>query len=432
MTVGRVYRKEILVRARREFLYALLSLPLAGVGLYAVLVTGVLGLLSTVVVFAPLLPLALAFDRGLGHLYRKVARRLLLIEVARPVRPRRQPGLAGFIAYHWGDPVAWRAVAYLILRFPLGIAQFMFGVGPWVYGLFFLAYPALRTIDPEPSTDAHGVAHAGGFQIGGFELDTGPRALVLSCVGLLLLLAAPWITHVALRPDRWLLPRLLGPSDSSRRIRELEETRSHVINEAALTLRRVERDLHDGAQARLVALGMRLGRAESRLDRGDATGARVLIGDSREETKAIIVDLRELVRGIHPPALDAGLEAALATLVARAPVPTTVRVSLPARPATPVETMLYFAAAELVTNAGKHSRASAASIGVVTDGATVRLTFTDDGIGGATLDGGGTGLRGLAERVRTVDGSFAVSSPPGGPTTVIIDVPTQEPAGQED
>ncbi|MGF7239528.1 MAG: sensor histidine kinase [Frankia sp.] len=432
MALGRAPRKAMLARARREFLYALVSLPLAGLGLGAVFVTSMLALLSAIVVIGPLLPLALAVDRGLGRLFRAVGRRLLGIQVAAPIRPRRQRGVAGFIAYHWADPVAWRAVGYFALRVPLGFLQFMLGVVPWGYGVFFLAYPVLRIFEPAHTTAAHGARHSGGLQIGQFYLDTWPRALGLSCAGLVLLLAAPWITHAVLLPDRWLLPKLLGPSGSSRRIQELEETRSHVINEAALTLRRVERDLHDGAQARLVALGMRLGRAETRLDRGETAQAQALIRDSREEIKGIIVDLRELVRGIHPPALDAGLEAALGTLVARAAIPTIVRVSLPARPSTPVETMLYFAAAELVTNAGKHSRATAASIGVVTDGATVRLTVTDDGLGGATLNGAGTGLRGLAERVRTVDGSFDVSSPPGGPTTVTIDVPNSEPGGQED
>ncbi|MEU4238623.1 ATP-binding protein [Actinoplanes sp. NPDC026619] len=223
--------------------------------------------------------------------------------------------------------------------------------------------------------------------------------------------------------DRWLLPKLLGPAESSLRIRELEGTRLHAVNEAAETLRRVERDLHDGAQAPLVALGIRLGRVESRLDKADVTHARELLREARDDVKTIIVGLRELVRGIHPPALDAGLEPALATLAARAPIPTTVRVQLPNRPPAAVETMVYFAVTELLANAGKHSQATACAIGIATDGDTLRLTVSDNGTGGANCGGAGTGLRGLAERMRTLGGSFAINSPPGGPTIITVDVP---------
>jgi signal transduction histidine kinase len=212
------------------------------------------------------------------------------------------------------------------------------------------------------------------------------------------------------------------------RIAELEETRLHAVNEAATTLRRVERDLHDGAQARLVALGMRLGRAERRLDTADVTRARELVRESRDDIKTIIVGLRELVRGIYPPALDAGLEPALVTLAARAAIPTTIRVELPSRPSAAVETMMYFAVTELLANAGKHSQATTCAIGIATDGDTLRLTVSDDGIGGAGCDGAGSGLRGLAERARTLAGSLAISSPPGGPTTITLTVPFQ---GQE-
>jgi signal transduction histidine kinase len=131
------------------------------------------------------------------------------------------------------------------------------------------------------------------------------------------------------------------------------------------------------------------------------------------------------VRGIHPPALDSGLEAALTTLAAGAPIATTVTVDLPHRPTASLETMLYFSAAELLTNAGKHSRARAVAISVLTDGSTIMLVVTDDGVGGATADSAGSGLRGLAERVRTADGSLDISSPMGGPTTVTLSVPAE-------
>jgi signal transduction histidine kinase len=196
-----------------------------------------------------------------------------------------------------------------------------------------------------------------------------------------------------------------------------------VINEAAATLRRIERDLHDGAQARLVALGMRLGRAESRLAKGDAAKVRELLQESRQETKEIIQELRELVRGIHPPALDSGLAPALTTLAARSMIPTTVRVELEQRPPAAVETMLYFAAAELLANAGKHSGADQIAVTLLDFASGLRLVVSDNGTGGARADGVGTGLRGLAERVRTADGTLMLDSPLGGPTTVVIDLP---------
>jgi signal transduction histidine kinase len=423
MTFPSTLRRAYGGRALRECLYTLLSLPMAVIGLGAVIATLVLGILSAIVIIVPLLPIFLAFDRSLGGLHRALGRRLLRVDVAKPVRAPRKRGLLGFLVYHLADAVAWRAVAYLALRYPLGIIEFTLGFVPWLYSLLFIAAPVIRIVSPEYQTDSHGVRHDSFVQFGNFYFDTDAKALLLTAAGVLLLLAAPWMTHGVLFFDRWLLPRLLGPTDSSLRIQELEKTRSHAINEAALTLRRVERDLHDGAQARLVALGMRLGRAETRLERNDPAQAAVLVREAREEVKGIIAELRELVRGIHPPALDAGLEAALATLAARSPVPATVRVDLPHRPAASIETMLYFAAAELLTNIGKHSHATWCSIGVTTDGHVLRLTVADDGAGGASLEGPGSGLRGLAERVRTTDGSLAVDSPPGGPTEVTVSMP---------
>jgi signal transduction histidine kinase len=172
----------------------------------------------------------------------------------------------------------------------------------------------------------------------------------------------------------------------------------------------------------MIALGMRLGRVESRLGRGDTDAALALVRESRDEAREIVQELRELVRGIHPPALDAGLEPALATLAARGALPTTVRVELEERPAASVETMLYFAAAELLTNAAKHSGAQHIAVTVLGVGGSLRLLVTDDGCGGASPDGTGSGLRGLAERVRTVDGRLGIDSPPGGPTTISVEL----------
>ncbi len=377
-------------------------------------------LVSAGVLVIPLLPMLLALVRALGELYRWLARWLLGLRFDRAARPKRQRGFLGLLVYHIGDPVAWRTVGYLAIRFPLGLTQCVLGFVWWGYSILLVAYPLLWQIEPRHAVDARGGHHAYGMQLGNYYLDTWPRALGVTLFGLLTLLAWPWVQRAPLALDRWLMPRLLGPSDTSLRLAQLTETREHAVNEAAATLRRIERDLHDGAQARMIALGMRLGRAEARLDRGDTELALALLRESRQEAKEIVQELREFVRGIHPPALDAGLEPALTTLAARSALPATVRVELPQRPPASVETMLYFATAELLTNAAKHSEAGSVAVAVLGIGPELRLVVSDDGRGGATLYGGGSGLRGLAERVRTLDGELRLDSPLGGPTTVSI------------
>jgi signal transduction histidine kinase len=425
-TIARsVLRPVLAARTWREVLYAFISLPLGLFGIVFVAVTPVLVVLSTAVIIVPLLPLFLAVIRSMGTLHRSVARGVLGLDVPKPPRAPRARGVVGFLVYHLTDAVAWRALGYMAIRIPLSLIQFALGVLPWLYALSFVAYPLLWRLEGQPHADANGGTHRSLLQFGSFYFDTWPRSFLVTLLGLLLLLATPWITRAALLADRWLLPRLLGPSDSSLRIRELEETRANAINEAALTLRRIERDLHDGVQAGLVALGIQLGRAESRLQSGQYAQATDLVHNTRQDAKELIGQLRELVRGIHPPALDSGLEPALTTLAARSPIPTTVRVELPERPPASVETMLYFSAAELLANAGKHSEASSVALTVLSDGEHARLIATDDGKGGARLDGEGSGLRGLAERVRTIDGHLDVSSPPGGPTTITIEVPAR-------
>jgi signal transduction histidine kinase len=233
--------------------------------------------------------------------------------------------------------------------------------------------------------------------------------------------------------DRWLIRRLLTGRPLSERVRELQASRAQAVDDTAALLRRVERDLHDGAQARLVAVAMQLGLAREKLapdgegDAGDADPdrldrARELIDAAHRGAKEALTELRDLARGIHPPALDHGLAEALATLAARSAVPATLTADVPVRPTPAIETIAYFCAAELLANVAKHSGADRAAIGVTADGAALRLSVTDDGAGGAVLRPGG-GLAGLAQRVAVVDGALAVSSPDGGPTVVTVDLP---------
>jgi signal transduction histidine kinase len=209
-----------------------------------------------------------------------------------------------------------------------------------------------------------------------------------------------------------------------RRIDVLETTRAGAVEAAETELRRIERDLHDGAQARLVALGMNLGMAEQRLA-DDPEGARQLLEEARAGAEEALRELRDLSRGIHPPVLtDRGLEAALASLAGSSAVPVDLAVDLPQRPPAAQETAAYFVAAEALTNATKHAGASRVAVRIARDNGTLVVRVEDDGRGGA--DAGGRGLRGLAQRVEALDGRMVVTSPPGGPTVVEAVMPCEQ------
>ena len=214
------------------------------------------------------------------------------------------------------------------------------------------------------------------------------------------------------------------------RVRELERSRARVVDDSAAMLRRIERDLHDGAQAQMVAVAMKLGLAQDKLasavaGNGEPDLARILglVEAAHRGAKEAITELRDLARGIHPPVLDQGLGTALATLASRGDVPVEFVIDLPERPSAAIEAIGYFCAAELLTNVAKHSGARRAMLEVTHAPRLVRIRVSDDGSGGASLQAGG-GLAGLAERIRTVDGSLQVSSPPHGPTVVTVELPS--------
>ena len=226
----------------------------------------------------------------------------------------------------------------------------------------------------------------------------------------------------------WTVYRL--QQDSVLRVRELEQSRAHVVDDSAARLRQIERDLHDGAQAQMVAVTMKLGLAMKKLGGMiDGTGQtdldRVLelVVAAHRGAKEAITELRDLARGIHPPVLDHGLGAALTTLAARSDLPVELVVDLPERPSAAIETIAYFCAAELLANVAKHSGARHATLEAVHVPGLLRVRVSDDGSGGARVEARG-GLAGLAERVRTVDGRLQISSPPGGPTVVTVELPS--------
>jgi signal transduction histidine kinase len=215
------------------------------------------------------------------------------------------------------------------------------------------------------------------------------------------------------------------------RVRELQRSRASAVDDSAARLRQIERDLHDGAQAQMVAVAMKLGLAREKIadavagtTQPDLRRVLELVDAAHRGAKEAITELRDLARGIHPPVLDHGLGSALATLAACGGVPVELAIDLPERPSAAIETIAYFCAAELLTNVAKHSGAERATLEVMHAAGVVRVRVSDDGSGGARIQARG-GLAGLAERVRTVDGMLQVSSPPRGPTVVTVELPSR-------
>ncbi|MGY4928260.1 sensor histidine kinase [Streptomyces sp. 900105755] len=260
------------------------------------------------------------------------------------------------------------------------------------------------------------------------DLGYTTQAAYITVGGLALLFLGPRLTGVLVRLDTRTAEVLLGPSRTeklARRVADLAESRAGVLDAADAERRRIERDLHDGAQQRLVALAVNLGLA--RLTLGDLPeDARKVIDEAHREAKEAIAELNNLVRGLHPAVLeDRGLDAALSGVAARLPIPVRVTVDLPQRPSPTVEAVAYFVVSEALTNVVKHARATRADVTVERIGETLLVIVADDGAGGADLAaaGGGTGLAGLAKRVASVDGTFSCRSPAGGPTVITVELP---------
>ncbi|WP_406278848.1 sensor histidine kinase [Embleya sp. NBC_00896] len=410
--------------------YTVAALPLAVVGFMVTIALAATGAFLTVtLVGLPIIGAVVVGSRSWGGLHKGLARKMLGVEVAplREFRPKRGP--LGLLSSSLGNAEGWRAIAYTVLKFPLAMVMFLVTFSFWFYGLAALAYPLLLVVFDPSNTDDKGVEHRSLIQFGDWYVDTWQRGFAVSAVGLVLLLVAPWFVRGVVALDRLLIPALLGPTKTSQRVADLEETRALAVDDSAATLRRIERDLHDGAQARLVALAMNLSMAKEKLDDEDTQRpmdvdrARTLVDSALGNAREAIVELRDLARGIHPPVLDQGLDAALATLAACSAVPVEVRTDITVRPPATIETIAYFCAAELLTNVAHHSGASIATVTVVVRDGLLRLTVADDGRGGAHA-GRGSGLTGLVERVRTVDGVLRIVSPLGGPTEVTVELPT--------
>jgi signal transduction histidine kinase len=384
----------------------------------------------------PLLIVSLDGARRLGTLHRVLAAEILRLQVPAPPARRRGSGVVGWVREGLSDPAGWRAGAYLLIRLPVLAVGAAAVAAFWIYGLPFLTFPLWWTI-LHLATANGAVIHlapwlshwwnpvADALSIHGLALSFAQVPL-----GAALVFTAPWRIRATAIADGALINALLGPGSLPQRVRDLERTRAQAVDDAAARLRQIERDLHDGAQAQMVAVAMKLGLAREKLGMAggqaetDLERALELVDAAHASAREAIVELRDLARGIHPPVLDGGLGAALTTLAARSAVPVELVADLPERPSAAIETIAYFCAAELLANVAKHSQARRATLEVVHVPGLLRVRATDDGSGGARVEPGG-GLAGLAERLRTVDGTLQVSSPPGGPTMVSVEMPSQ-------
>jgi signal transduction histidine kinase len=393
---------------------ALTNVPLLVVSVVAVALTPVpfVGL--------ALVPWAMTLVRKRTDLERRRASRTGIL-VTRPYHPCPQrAGTAGWQRFRWTvtDPATWRDLAWLVPGALVGFALGTIGVVVPLYGLAGLTltpwwiwlgtgwygYGLVRSIDTVPAG-----------LLGLLCLSQGAATLA---VGLWL---APWLRRV----DALFARLFLAPTKAAElrlRVTQLTVTRADTVDAQAAELRRIERDLHDGVQARLVSLSMVIGLADALIDQSPAE-AHKLLAEARESSGAALVELRHLVRGIHPPVLaERGLSGAVRALALSLPVPIAVDIDLPGRPDTPVESAAYFAVAEALANMVRHSRAHSGSVTLGHADGTLTMVVTDDGRGGADPTGG-TGLRGIEGRLAAFDGTITLSSPPGGPTVITMELP---------
>ncbi|MER6474849.1 sensor histidine kinase [Streptomyces filamentosus] len=411
---------EGLVAARRGLALAFLSqlgaVPLLALSVASFGVTPVgLGVLT--------LPIALLAVRGFADMHRRFLREWWGVCVPRPYRPDPvddfEPlDVPSSIRYYRRlvtDPATWRDLLWLLIDAPLGLVLGLLPAWLIIYGI-------------------HGVVATPFFwpymeEFYGYGLTwpvhSRPMAVLAFVQGVGILFLGFWSGKRLLRTYTRVTRRLLAPTakdDLSRRVVELTETRSAAVDAQAAELRRIERDLHDGAQARLVAVGIKLGLAEQLLGR-DPEVARRLLVEARQAGAQALAELRDLVRGIHPPVLaERGLEGAVRALALDLPIPVRVDVDLPGRAQAPVESAGYFAVAEALANVAKHSGATSAWVRVGYAGERLTMVVGDDGAGGAVAREGG-GLDGLRRRLAPFDGTLEVDSPVGGPTTVRMELP---------
>ena len=426
-TVLRVIAGPFSRSAWRNTVFLSAGLPLAVplVGLLSLFSVDVIGWELLVVGVALLLALPL-----LTGLQRDRFRSLLELEI--PATADREGRWLGRGTLRWlRSDTTWRQLGYHVVAGPLVSTGAVGVLAGWAGGLLYATVYAWAWMAPDGST---------------VNQQNARPQFWLTVIGLTLLWLTPWVAALLVAVDKRAAAALLGPNrarELQRRVDSLAESRSEVVDAADAERRRIERDLHDGAQQRLVSLAMNLGLAKRMLKNlsaeEQAARAMAVIDEAHLEAQAAIVELRDLVRGLHPAVLeDRGLDAALSGIAARAPLPVRLTVELPQRAAPAVEAVAYFVVSEALTNIAKHARASRAEVTVrqtrprrtrqVPDqqqgGARLLITVRDDGIGGADASRG-SGLEGLRQRAASVDGTLTITSPPGGPTILTVELPCE-------
>jgi signal transduction histidine kinase len=404
--------RSLVARAGSDFVYVATGLPLGIAWLTLLITLLALGLsLALLTIGIPILAVTLMLWRWGADMERERAALVLGAPIARPrpVRPVSTRRLDRWLA-PVRDRRTWRDLGYMLLLGPLGIVAGTIAIALWSAAAAALLAPLFAASAPA------------GSLLG--DLATA-ELIAVAVAGIPIAALAALITRGLAAGSAALAETLLAGADRAelaQRISSLEATRSGAVDSADARLRRIERDLHDGAQHRLAYIAMELGRARAKLATEPEAVDKLLAG-AHDESKVAMRELRDLVRGIHPSVLsDRGLDAALSGLAERASVPVEIRGHIDERLPPAIETAAYYVVAETLTNAGRHSGATQAFVDVRRDDGELVLEIADDGDGGARRRPG-SGLEGLAQRVEALDGTLDIASPPGGPTTIFARLP---------
>jgi signal transduction histidine kinase len=399
--------------------YLLLALPL-GIAEFTFLATALAlgaGLAITLIGIPILIGTVFAW-RWIAQLERRLIGALTGRVIPDPYRPISTEGsIWRRLSARLADPATWKDLVFLLLQLPLGAVAFIVTAGVLSVGVAAVFEPLTFWAIPD------------GIDVGFAVVDTLPEALVLAVLGAVLLrVGIPALGGLA-RVYGAYAELLLGSNADpvlTAEVSDLRDARSRIIEAADAERRRIERDLHDGAQQRLVALSLTLRMAEKRAEQGDPESAE-LVRSAGEEAALALKELRDLARGIHPAILtNRGLAAALEDLAARAPIPVEVVAAPDERLPAQVEAAVYFVVSECLANVGKHARAHSASIAVAARDGMLEVVVSDDGVGGAEL-GSGSGLQGLEDRVGALEGALSVESAPGDGTRVLATIPLVQP-----
>lgn len=401
----------------RAAAHVALGLPFSIITFVVIVVLAALsvGMLPVFLLGVPIAWLMFLVSRGLARLERSRAG-TYGDPIADSARPLTRETWFGRLVERFRSASRWREIAHHLVQLPVCTVGFLVTVAAWCGSTAMIAFPMLVGTLPGDSAK---------FYFFDVEADDPARwlALLVGVAGVAFV--APWVTLGAANIQWSLARRLLGPSgdeDLSAKVVEAQSRQTAAVDSAEAERRRIERDLHDGAQQRLVALAATLGAARDKLDDDPAAGKELVV-TAHEEAKAALGEIRDLVRGIHPVILeDRGIDAALSAVIARSPVPVELDVQIAERPPAAVESAAYFVVSEALTNVARHSGASRANVSIARTSDRLVIEIRDNGHGGADASKG-TGLNGLRERVAGMGGTSYVISPVGGPTTVLVELP---------